>query len=172
MLDGVSADRSHAVLDLGSAADSSLTVYSRFARWVRFVDLLSATSTEAEIEEALQSVPENPQRPYDLVFAWDILDRVNAKVRPRLITRLAQITSPDARLYAIVHSASEAFRPPLRFALLDVDTICYEEAGKPLSAGPPILPAELEKVVEPFRVLRAFTTRVGLREYVGVRRGK
>lgn len=172
MLDGVSADRSHAVLDLGAAAESSLRVYSRFARWVRFADLLSATATEAEIEATLQSVPENPQRPYDLIFAWDILDRVNAKARPRLIARLTEITAPDARLYAIVHSAGEAFRPPLRFALLDVDTICYEESGRALSAGPPILPAELEKVVEPFRVLRAFTTRVGLREYVGVRRGR
>ena len=172
VLEGVSRDRSHAVLDLGSAADSTLTVYGRFARWVRFADLLSSTSTAAELDATLASLPENPPRPYDLVFGWNILDRVAPEQRPRVIARLAQLTSPDARLHVIVDAGGDAYRSPLRFALLEEDRICYEPVGHPVAAGKPILPAELERVVEPFHVVRAFTTRVGLREYVGVRRGR
>jgi hypothetical protein len=170
LLEGVSEDRSHAVLDLGPAADSSLQVYSRFARWVRFADLLSATSSPGEWAAALQSIPAQPQRPYDVVFAWNVLDRVAPPERTSVVSRLAELAAPDARLHLIVDPGREGLRYPLRFSLLDVDRICYEQAGRPLPAGEPILPAELERVVEPFRVTRAFTTQVGMREYVALLR--
>jgi trans-aconitate methyltransferase len=171
-LEQVSHDRSHAVLDLGSASDSSLRVYSQFARWVRFADLLSATETEAEWTGAVDAIPAQPQRPYDLVFAWNVLDWIEPPQRQRLVARLAELTAPDARLHVIVDAGRDGYRHPLRFSLLDVDRMCYQHAGHPLPAGKALLPAELERVVEPFRVTRAFTTQVGLREYVGVRRGR
>lgn len=169
LLEGVSHDRGHAVLDLGPAADSSLRVYSRFARWVRFADLLSPTTSVADYLSVLNSIPEPVQRPYDVVLAWNILDRVAPEDRPRVIARLAELTGPDARLHVIVDSGERGFRHPLRFALLDVDRMCYGHTGRPVAAWDPILPAELERIVEPFHVARAFTTQVGLREYVAVK---
>ena len=170
--DGVAEDRSHAVLDLGAASESSLRVYGRFARWVRFADLLSATSSETEWAAALAGVPPHPERPYDLVFAWNVLDRVDPTERPHLIARLAEVTAPDARLYVVVESGGDTPRSPLRFSLLDADRLCYEPIGRPVLSRAPILPAELERLIAPFKVARGFTSQTGIREYVAVRRGR
>jgi hypothetical protein len=170
--DGVAEDRSHAVLDLGPASESSLRVYGRFARWVRFADLLSATTSDAEWASALAAVPDHPERPYDLVFAWNVLDRLDPHERPGLIARLAEITAPDARLYVVVESGGDSPRYPLRFALLDADRLCYEPSGRPVLTRAPLLPAELERLIAPFKVARGFTSQTGIREYVAVRRGR
>lgn len=170
LFEGVKEDRSHAVLDLGPASESSLRVYGRYARWVRFADLLSATPSDGEWSAALADIPEQPQRPYDLVFAWNVLDRLPPEARPDLISRLTAITAPDARLYVIVESGGDGPRPPLRFSLLDANRLSYEPVGRPLPTRPPLLPAEVERLIAPFKVMRAFTSQIGLREYVAARR--
>jgi hypothetical protein len=169
LLEGVSADRSHAVLDLGAATDSSLQVYGRFARWVRFADLSATADSTEEWAAAVDALPPQPQRPYDLVFAWDVLDRIPPPERPRLIQRLVEISAPDARLFVVVDSSGSATSPPLRFTLLDTDRMRFEPAGPARPTWPPLLPAEVERLIAPFQVRHAFTSQVGLREYVAVR---
>jgi hypothetical protein len=170
LLEGVSEDRTHSVLDLGPAADSSLRVYSRFARWVRFADLFAATSSPDGWLAALNAVPVQRERPYDLVFAWNVLDRIVPEERPRLIGRLAELTAADARLYVVVDTSHEAAGSPHSFALLNVDRMRYELVSEARPGWPPLLPAEVERLLAPFQVVRAFTSKVGLREYVAVRR--
>ncbi len=173
LLDGVSEDRSHAVLDLGRASDRSLRVYSRFARWIRFADLLGDggwARAEGSALGLLRMVPRQPERPYDLIFGWDVLDRLFPEDRPRLVESLVELTGPDARLHVVVHGEdSEAV--PLRFTLLDVDRIRYEPGGTGRLPRPRILPADVTAVLSPFRVVRGFTLRTGLREYVAVHGG-
>ncbi len=171
LLDNIREDRSHAVLDLGPASDSSLHVYSRFARRVRFVDLLAADPTPEGWAAALRAVPAQPERPYDLVFAWDILDWLGTEERLRLVERLAELSAPDARLHVVVEAPENATPHPLRFTLLDVDRMRAEPVISARSAGPPLLPAEVGRLLAPFQVVRAFTLKGGLREYVAVRGG-
>lgn len=166
---GVTPDRPHGVLDLGAATDSSLQVYGRVARWIRFAGLLESAAVGDEWERALSHLPENPSHPYDLVLAWDILDRVPPEERPGVLKRLDQVTAPDARLHLVVDSSEASTSPPLRFSLLDVDRMRYEPVGPPRATWPAILPAEVERLLPPFRVVRAFTSKVGLREYVAVK---
>ena len=170
LLDGVSEDRSHAVLDLGSAADLTLRVYSRFARWVRFADLLgeSGWARAGGAAAALASIPAQPVHPYDLVFAWDVLDRLFPEDRPRVLERLAELTGPGARLHMVVRS-DDTLAYPLRFRLLDVNRIRYEPTVPTPLPRPRLLPAEVARLLAPFRVLHAFTLRNGLREYVAAR---
>ena len=118
---------------------------------------------------ALNQLPENPSHPYDLVLAWDILDRVPPEERRRVLGRLARVTAPDARLHLVVDSSEGSTSPPLRFSLLDVDRMRYEPVGPPRATWPAILPAEVERLLPPFRVVRAFTSKVGLREYVAMK---
>lgn len=169
LLDGVSEDRSHAVLDLGPAANSSLRVYSRFATRVRFVDLLSAALSPEGCIAALKAVPTQPERPYDLVFAWDVLDRLFPEDRRRLVERLMEIAAPDARLHLVTEAADRSTTQPRRFALLDDDRIRIEPTGPERPARRHLLPAEVERMVAPFRVMHGFTLKGGLREYVAVR---
>ena len=169
LFDEVSEDRSHAVLDLGPAADSSLRIYSRFASRVRFVDLLSAALSPEGSAAALESVPRQPERPYDLVFLWDALDRLLGEDRRRLVERLVQVTAPHARLHLLTESPDTGPRPPLRFSLVDVDRIRQQPTGPARPARRPLLPAEVERQMAPFRVVHGFTLKGGLREYVAVR---
>lgn len=171
LLSGVSEDGSHSVLDLGPAADASLRVYRRFARRVRFADLLSAVAGPEGWSATSSALPPQPERPYDLLFTWDVLDQLGPEQRPRLVERLARLCAPEARLHVIVEASENAASGPLRFTLLDVDRMRCEPSGRARAIRARLLPAEVERLLEPFEVVRAFTLKVGLREYVAVRRG-
>jgi hypothetical protein len=172
LLRGVSEDRSHAVLDLGPASDRSLRVYSRYARWIRFADLLGeAWRPRAQGSPAglLKTVLPQPERPYDLVFAWDIMDRLFPDDRPRLVEWLADITAPDTRLHVLVRASEAAPMRPLRFSLIDIDRIRYEPTSTARLPPSRLLPADVAKLLAPLHVVNAFTLKTGFREYVAVR---
>lgn len=166
---GLRRDRRHAVLDLGAAAENSLRLYSGFARWVRFADLLTDPPHGAGLAEALRTLPPLPQQPYDLVLAWNLLDRLAPAERPHLIRRLDELTAPGARLSVVVDASGKSTAHPLRFSLLDLDRVSQEATGPPEPAWPQLLPAEVGRILEPFEVVRAFTVRLGFREYVAVK---
>lgn len=159
----------HAVLDLGPATGSSLETYRRFAGRVRFADLLGERA-EHGLADALEALPAQPDRPYDMVFAWDTIDRLRPMERSRLVGRLADVTAPHARLHLVVDASEDAGRtPPLRFTLLSVDRVRCEPAGPDRLRHDRLLPADVEEMLEPFRVVRGFTLAGGVREYVAVR---
>jgi hypothetical protein len=169
LLGGVAPDGTHAVLDLGQASESSLRLYGRYARKVRFADLLAA-ATEGGWPKALSDLPAQDEHPYDLVFAWDVLDRISPEERRRLMTRLTQVSSTEARLFVGVDASGSPMSQPMRYSLLDLDRLRCEPTGPARPARPPILPAEVEKLLAPFQVMRAFTLKGNLREYVAMRR--
>lgn len=169
VLEGAGPGRTHSVLDLGAATDSSLQVYSRFARRIRFADLFADTTTREGRARALRALPAQPDEPYDLVFAWDILDRLFPEERPRLVQRLAEITAPGARLHVVIDASESSGVRPHRFALLDTGRVQCESVGPARPARRPLLPAEVERLLDPFQVVRAFTLKGGFREYVAVR---
>lgn len=172
LFDGVSEDQTHAVLDLGSAAETSFSLYSRYARRIRFAGLLSGPPHEDTGEAALRALPPEPGQPYDIVLGWNILDRLNRQERLSFVERLTEITSPGARLYVVVDASGESRIHPLRFAVLDLDRVSQQVVGPPQRARPQLLPAEVERLLRPFQVIHAFTLRLGLREYVAVKGGR
>ena len=172
LLEGVSDDRSHAVLDLGAAADLNLRMYSRYGRWVRFLDLLGPGGWAGGGSAAASPghIPAETQRPYDLVFAWDVLDWLSGEQRLELVRGLSRVTDARARLHLLTR-VDDAVARPLRFTILDANRIRYEPAAGAALPRSRLLPAEVARLLEPFRVLHAFTLRSGLREYVAVRQG-
>jgi len=169
LLEGLGGGGDHAVLDFGPAVGDNLRVYSQFARRVRFADLLTAPPAGTSWEAALGGVPSFPNQRYDLVFAWNVLDRIAPEQRHLLVERLVDLTAPNARLYVVVDTSGDRATRPLRFNLLGEDRISQEPMGPPIPAWPQILPAEMERLLEPFRVAQAFVLRLGMREYVAVR---
>ncbi|HET9438920.1 MAG TPA: hypothetical protein VFO52_02045 [Longimicrobiales bacterium] len=167
LFQGIAEDRTHAVLDLGAASEQSLRVYSRFARWIHFADLLSETWPQQSSGGAWQ-LPKL-ERAYDLVFGWDILDRMFPEAGSRLVQWLTNSTAPGARVHVIVRASEDAISRPLRFTLMDVGRIRYEIAGTARLPLARLLPAEVGKVLAPLRVEHAFTLKSGLREYLAVR---
>ncbi len=171
MLENVSRDGSHAILDLGPGTSSSLDVYGRFARQVRFADVPGYLTLRGRgsVSGMHQAVPPHPGHPYDLVFGWDVLDRLYPEYHAPLVTRLAEITAPNARLHVVVRaSEAEAFRP-LTFMIAHKDRMYYEPSGPPQPARQRLLPAYISQLLMPFRVAHGFTLKGRLREYVAVR---
>lgn len=169
LFDGVAEDAGHTVLDFGPATEGNLRLYSRYARRIRFADLLSSPPSGVSWAEALAGLPQYPQQPYDLVLAWNVLDRMAPEQRPLVVDRLVELTAPGARLYLVMDTTGASTTQPLRFDLLGTDRLRQEPVGPPHAAWPRPLPAEVERLLEPFRVVQAFVLRLGMREYVAVR---
>lgn len=165
-------DGTHAVLDMGASAETKLRLYSRYARRIRFADLLSDPPRGSAWPGALEALQPHPQQLFDLVLAWNLLDRLPPAERPPLIRRLDQLTTADARIYLLVDASGEPTAPPLRFSLLELDRVSQEPVGPPTPCHAQLLPAEVERLLAPFEVVRAFTLRLGLREYVAMKGGK
>jgi hypothetical protein len=170
LFDGLQEDGSHSILDLGPAAESHLRIYSRYARQVRFADLITAPPEGEAWSAAIRDLPPHPHRPYNVVLAWNLLDRIWPEKRRSLIERLAELTAPAARLYAVLDASGAPTSQLHRFTLLDVDRLQEETVGPAERAHSPLLPAQVEKLLEPFEVVRAFTLRTGMREYMAVKR--
>lgn len=170
LFEGLREDGSHAVLDLGPAAQSSFELYSRFARRIRFADLLNAPLRGEAWTVALRSLQPYPEQLYDLVLAWNLFDRIRPAERLLFVERLAQITTSGARLYVVVDVSGEPTTIPLRFTLVGLDRVGQRPMGDPHPAFPQLLPAEVERLLRPFKVVHGFTLRHGYREYVAIRR--
>lgn len=170
LFESLPAGRDHSVLDLGPAAPESLEIYGRHARRIRFADLLAAAHAPKGWNQALAALPPQSEQPYTLIMAWDILDHLHPGEREDLVERLVEVSGVGARLHAIVSGGDQVELHPRRFRLLAEDRMHVRPVGAAHPAHPPILPAEMERLVEPFQVVRAFTLKGGLREYMAVRR--
>jgi hypothetical protein len=172
LLEDVAEDGAHTVLDLGAGAPSSFHVYCRYARRIRFADVpgqLIGPHGLRSVEQVLTSLPAQPAHPYDLVFAWDVLDRLLPEYRAPVVARLAEITAPGAKLHVIARAMDGGSGPQLRFALLDTSRMTYQPLETAGPATPRITPAHMAQILAPFRVVHGFTLKGELREYVAQR---
>lgn len=170
LLEGLHPDGRHTLLDIGPASERNLRRFGRFARRIRFADLLTGSRVGQPWAAALESVPRHPTHAYDVILAWNLLDRMGREERIPVVARLVELTKPGARLYLVTSMSDEPTAYPLRFSLLDDDRVLQEAVGAPEPSWPTLLPAEVERLLLPFRVEHAFTLRHSLREYVAVHR--
>lgn len=169
LFDGLKEDGSQAILDFGAGGEGSFRFYSRFARQIRFAGLLRSPPRGRKLTPALEALPPPPGGQYDVVVAWNLLDRLTPTEHSVLIGRLARLTSPGARLYVVVDTANKDRIRPIRFSLLDLNRVGQRIDGPLEGANQPLLPAAIERLLHPFTVEHAFTLRNDLREYVAVR---
>ena len=166
LFEGLSGDGRHAVLDLGLASASRLTLLGPFSRQIRFAGLVPPDPTTSEVP-LVESIPADPRRPFDVVLAWDILDYLGESGGTALVRRLDAVTTDDAVLYATVSSATAGgASPSVRMELVALDRVRHDPTGSTRPTSGSLLPARVEKVLSPFRVVRAISLRMGLREYV------
>ena len=66
----------------------------------------------------------------------------------------------------VIEASDRVGRRPLRFMIEDLGRMRYELIGPVRPAPSHLLPAEVERLLAPFQVERAFTLSDGLREYV------
>ena len=168
LFDVLVADGRHSILDMGPASGAHLRVLGPYASQIRFANLLGAAAPGDPWQETLSGLPPNETRPYDVVLAWDVLDRLDPPGRVAFMARLAEVTAAKARLYAIAGGeATEAV--PLSFTLVGRDRLLERPSGVTTVQPKPLLPAQMERVLAPFEVASAYMLRTGAREYVAVK---
>ena len=169
LFDALVADGRHSILDLGPASGAHLRILGPFASQMRFANLLAGAGPGAPWDEAVRGLPPNTARPYDVVLAWDVLDRLDAGGRSAFMARIVELTAPQARLYAVAGGEGPQAGVPLAFTLVARDRIVERPAAVTSAAQKPLLPAQMERVLAPFEVVSAFMLRTGAREYVAVK---
>ena len=172
LFDALAPDGLHSILDLGPASGAHLVLLSRYASQIRFANLLTSAAPGSGGYEAVRALAANPERPYDVVLAWDVLDRLDAEGRSSLMAKLMEVTAPRARVYAIAAGEGAARSAALAFTLLDFDRVLERPTGVTIGTGQPLLPAQMERVLAPFEVKSAFMLRTGAREYVAIKQGR
>ena len=170
LFDSLGEGASHSVLDLGPARGRHLQVIGRFARQIRFAGLVPRSCVGEAWAASLQALPPNVASPYDVVLGWDLLDRLDPDERAAAVARLAEVSSSRARLHLIVDASGSALTQPWAFTLVEPGRVSEEMIGAPQPVSHPLLPAQVERTLSPFEVVRAFVTRGGAREYVAMKR--
>lgn len=165
----LSPDGGHSILDFGPAEGQRLTLFGRFGRRVRFASMVPHPPTGPDLQAALEVLESDPGDGYDVVLSWDLFDRLDLGAHAAVMDRLAEVTQPGARLHAVLRASEEATTRPVRIRLLELDRVREEVAGPPEPARPPLLPAHVERLLDPFEVLSGISLRQGLREYVARR---
>ena len=145
-------------------------MYSRFATRIRFAGLLPDPPRGRRLATTLADLPPPARGFYDMILVWNLLDRLASEEHRTLMIRLAEVSGPGSRVYVVVDTSEEPLAPPLRFTVLGRDRVVHQPAGPPTGSRPPLLPAEVERILDPFQVQHAFALRKGLREYVAVRK--
>lgn len=167
---GLTHDGTHAILDLGSSSGDTFRIHQRFARRIRFADLLADPPHGSSLTETLHRIEPLHEEGFDLVLVWNLLDLLTPSERLEVIGRIDQLTVPGARLYVLVDGSGEATTHPMRFRLVRTDRVNQEPAAPRQPLRSPLLPADVERILTPFQVIHAFTLRSGLREYVAMKR--
>ena len=162
------------ILDLGPAVGENLAFYGRFARTVRFVDMLrdeigGGPAARRNVASLLDGCLKAGDGPYDLVLAWDLLNYLEHDAGRDLIERLEGCTRVGTRLFAMISSGHTMPARPQRFTIVDAQRLAYRETGGGVCASPELAPAEVGRLLAPFRVERSVVLSHGVREYVAVR---
>ena len=94
LFEALSGDRGYSILDLADhAGNSHLEVLGQFSRQIRFAGLTPSPPHGDAFASALLELPPGPCA-YDVVLAWDVMDRLGPHERERLMDCLVEVTAP------------------------------------------------------------------------------
>jgi predicted TPR repeat methyltransferase len=166
------------ILDLGSAVGSNVEFLSHFGCKLHIEDLYAALTSRAQAGEggelagpdffsAFLTVPDDIR--FDVVFAWDLFNYLQRQELRHLGEHLRRLCRPGARLFALMSNQKQIPAQPIRFKIVDEQTLAYERRSALERPGPRYAPAELNDRLKGFHVDRSFLLRHGIQEYLYVR---
>ena len=177
-LAGVPSDGSCRVLDLGPAVAGNLDFVSTFSSRIQIADLRvggdpNAAAQASDFERGMQVLRDLVTLSggtFHLVLAWDLLAYLSSRQADDLIGVLAELCSPEARLYAIVPTTEMMPAVPNRYRIVDEENLVYEPVTTDLRGAPKLPPNSVDRLLEGFEIEHAFVLRHGVQEYVATRK--
>ncbi|HEX5758264.1 MAG TPA: class I SAM-dependent methyltransferase, partial [Thermoanaerobaculia bacterium] len=174
LLDGLRADHKLQVLDLGPAVGGNVEFLSRFDCKLFIEDLYAALAGRVPGEdgrpqgiEELLPLPDSAR--FDMVLAWDLFNYLERDEVRRLVRHLARYCRPGAVLLALVSIHKQMPAQPMRFRIVDGQSLVYEQRSAHTRPAPRYASSDLSGMFEGFRVDRSFLLRHGIQEYLFVR---
>ena len=113
-----------------------------------------------------KELPISDLGPFDLILAWDLLNYLTGEQMAVLGKQLARICRRESLVFALITNAKEMPVQPIRFRIIDNDTLSYtidSELGRP---SPLFKEPDLNRWLPDFEVETSFLLRNGLQEYV------
>jgi hypothetical protein len=145
------------------------------ATGVRFLGLTNAGNLDdlrsldaAAFERRLHALLPVGREEFDVVLTWTLFDYLSP-AQPNLLSRhLAAISTPGARLHAMIAMSDRMPAVPGRFEIVEPGRLAYlpSSADPVPAAGTP--PAKIEAWLAPFRVEHAVVLRHGVREVLAI----
>jgi hypothetical protein len=154
-----SASSDFSVLDLGPATKANLDFFLKRGARVTVADLHRAGSGFGFLDG-------DRDRPYDLVFAWDVLNYLDPDRLGRLMEGLGPHFRPGTTLHAFIATGREIGMSPSRYRIEDPETFVFEQAPGPRVASPRYLEQDLLKRMPGLTVENRVQLRNGMLEYV------
>jgi hypothetical protein len=174
LLDGLHPESRPAVLDLGPPLASNVKFLSALSCRVRVADLLRSLSSESlddrrpEAMAALYErlLPFAPDERFDALLAWDVFDYMRRDQVASLMTRLTPVCGPDALAHVLVSTRSQIPVAPMRYRILDRESLAVEGRREPVRASSRYTQSDLGRMMPGFTVRRSFLLRNGIQEYL------
>lgn len=113
LVQGLTEDRRHVVLDCGAARAGTISLLSRYRCRLDILDLAEAlpelnaqADPQARTATLARRLPEVQDEPAELVFCWNLLNYLQPGDISALIERLLPLLAPAARLHALIEYSS------------------------------------------------------------------
>jgi hypothetical protein len=174
LVDSLSPEARHSVLDLGPPLAGNIKFLSALSCRVRIADLhrsLSAESLESRQPEAMGALlerllPLDADERFDAMLAWDVLDYLRPDQVTTLMARLGPALRPEALVFVMVSTRREMPARPARHRIVDRETLLSEGPATPVRPCPQYTELDLARMLPGFSVRRSYLLRNGIQEYL------
>ena len=163
------------VLDLGPAIGRNVQYLGRFAPKIHIADLYNTlrglksrrSPDRLRFQKILdQDLPKPGSRPIDLILAWDLLNYLERPHLTQLGEYLGKLCRRESLMFALIANQKQIADTPLKFLIIDADTLRYESRSRAVRSAPQYKEPDLDRLMPTFEVETSYLLRNGMQEYV------
>jgi hypothetical protein len=177
LLESLRTESRQTVLDLGPPLAGNIEFLSALSCRVRIADLhrsLGAESIENRQAEAMAEtlerlLPLAPDERFDALLAWDVFDYLRPDQVAALMARLTAACRPEALVLVLASTRRQIPVAPLRYRILDGETLAADGPLMPQRAGPCHGQPDLKRMMPGFSVRHTVLLRNGIQEFLFAR---
>ena len=165
----------HHILDLGPPLKANIDFFSQFPCRLYIEDLYSTLSSfdylspedgfshEAVFEYLL---PFQKNVRFDIILSWDLVNYLERDESSQLVQHLSRFCRKGSQLLVLVSTLKHISEKPIRFRIVDSQSLDYESESAVLKPCPRYQQTDLNQMMPHFRVANSFLLRNGFKEYI------
>lgn len=161
------------ILELGPVRNRNLDFWSRFQPSIYIADLRSSlplpdsgAAEEAEPEPDWGQILGLPERTYNVILAWDLLNYLDISSVSSLARHLARFCGPEALLFAMIYDQKQMPDQITVYKIADESHLEYENGSTATRLCPRHQPRTLAAAMPGFSPDESFRMKNGIVEYL------